>query len=100
MTTPVSVTVLLEPETADEILETTLEVAELVGLPVTTWRVGDPTRTQFRALSRKLASADEIQTELAKAAFITGPEGQRAEGDWLTLRVSDVYGVEREDHAR
>jgi hypothetical protein len=97
MTTPVSVTVLLEPETEDEILATTLEVAEVVGLPVTTWRVGDPTRTQFRAQARKLAAADVIQTELAKAAFITGPEGQRAEGEWLTLRVSDVYGVDRDE---
>jgi hypothetical protein len=97
MTTPVSVTVLLEPETADEILATLLEVGELAGLPVTTWRAGDPTRAQWRGLARKLESADAIQTELAKAAFITGPEGQRAEGEWLSLRVADVYGVEREE---
>ncbi len=97
MTTPLSVLVLVVKQTADEILTSALEIAESVGLPVTTWRVGDPTRTQFRALARKLATADEVQTELAKAAFITGPEGTRAEGDWLSLRSLDVYNVEREE---
>jgi hypothetical protein len=97
MSAPISALVLLTKQTADAILASMIEVAALVGLPVDTWRVGDPTRTQFRALSRKLETADAVQVELAKAAFITGPEGQRAEGDWLTLRVKDVYNVEREE---
>lgn len=97
MTTPLSAVALMARQTADEILALALEVAALVGLPVTTWRVGDPTRTQFRALSTKLAAADAIQSELAKASFITGPADERASGDWLTLRVSDVYGVDREE---
>lgn len=95
--TPLSVFSLIAKQTADEIFTLALEVAELVGLPVSTWRTGDPTRTQFRALARKLANADEIQTELAKAAFITGPEAERASGEWLKLRVADVYGVEAEE---
>lgn len=97
MSTPLSVFTLIAKQTADEIFTLLLEVAELVGLPVTTWRPGDPTRTQFRGLARKLESADAIQSELAKANFITGPEGERAEGDWLKLRVKDVYGVEAEE---
>lgn len=95
--TPLSAAALIAKQTADEILDLVLQVARLVGLPVDTWRVGDPTRTQFRALARKLAAADEIQVELAKASFITGPESERAAGPWLTLRVADVYGVEREE---
>lgn len=95
--TPLSVFTLLAKQTADEIFAIALEVAELVGLPVSTWRTGDPTRTQFRALARKMATADEVQLELAKANFITGPEGERASGDWLKLRVKDVYGVEAEE---
>jgi hypothetical protein len=97
MTTPLSVFSLIAKQTADEIFELALEVAALVGLPVSTWRVGDPTRTQFRALARKAANADEIQVELAKASFITGPEGERASGEWLKLRVKDVYGVDAEE---
>lgn len=99
MATPLSVFALIAKQTADEIFTLALEVAELVGLPVSTWRTGDPTRTQFRALARKMASADEVQAELAKASFITGPANERASGAWLTLRVKDVYNVEREEES-
>jgi hypothetical protein len=97
MTIPISALVLVVRQTADEIFATILEVASLVGLPVDSWRVGDPTRTQYRALAAKLEAADANRAEFAKASFITGPEGERAAGDWLTLRVADVYGVEREE---
>ncbi len=94
---PLSVFALLAKQTKDEILELVLRVAELVGLPVSSWRTGDPTRTQFSALATKMEAADEARGELARACFITGPEEERAEGDWLTLRVSDVYGIERDE---
>lgn len=97
MTTPLSVFTLVAKETADAILTKVLEVASLVGLPVDTWRVGDPTRTQFRALAKKLETSDNIRAEFARASFITGPAEERAQGDWLTLRVKDVYGVDREE---
>lgn len=97
MTTPLSVFVLLVRETADEIFDAALTLAELVGLPVTSWRAGDPTRTQLRAQAAKLAKSDEVVTELAKACFITGPVGERAEGEWLKLRVADVYGVDPDE---
>jgi uncharacterized phage protein gp47/JayE len=95
--TPLSAAALIAKQTADEILDLALQVARLVGLPVDTWRTGDPTRTLFRSLATKMATADAIQSELAKASFITGPEDERAQGDWLSLRVADVYGVEREE---
>lgn len=95
--TPLSAAALIAKQTADEIFDLALDVARLVGLPVDTWRTGDPTRTLFRAQARKLANADEIQVELAKSSFITGLKDERAQGDWLTLRVKDVYGVEREE---
>lgn len=97
MTTTLSLLVLLAKQTKDEILTATLQVAELIGLPVTSWRVGDPTRTQFRALATKLAEVDAIRVEHAKASFITGPVGERAQGAWLTLRSLDVYNVPREE---
>lgn len=97
MATPLSVFTLIAKQTADEIFDLALRVAELVGLPVSSWRAGDPTRTLFRAQARKLATADEIQRELAKANFITGPEAERATGPWLKLRVKDVYGVDADE---
>lgn len=92
MATPLSVLALLVKQTADEIFTAALEIAELVGLPVTTWRTGDPTRTLFRAQAEKIAASDGVQTELAKSAFL-----ETAEGDWLSLRASDTFGVERQE---
>lgn len=97
MTTPLSVLTLIVRETADTILSAALDIARAVGLPVDTWRIGDPTRTGLRALASKLEAADKARAELAKACFITGPAGERAEGDWLSLRSQDVYGVPRVD---
>lgn len=97
MTTPLSVLTLVVSETADTILFAALDIARAVGLPVDTWRAGDPTRTGLRAMSNKLASADGVRAELAKASFITGPAGERAEKDWLSLRSKDVYGIDREE---
>jgi phage-related baseplate assembly protein len=91
MTTPLSVFTLIVRQTADEIFDAALSVARLVGLPVDTWRVGDPTRTLFRAQAEQIAQLDAVQYEYAKSGFLS-----TAEGDWLTLRAEDVYGTTRE----
>lgn len=91
MTTPLSAATLLVKETADAILAKSLELAALVGLPVTSWRVGDPTRTQLRTQARKLEQLDAVRLEYARSSFL-----ETAEADMLTLRAADVYNVERE----
>jgi hypothetical protein len=68
-----------------------MAVARLVGLPVDTWRAGDPTRTQFRAQAEALDALEAVQVELAKSAFLS-----TSEGEWKTLRAKDVYGIDRE----
>lgn len=92
MTTPLSVFSLIVRQTAAEFYTAALELAEAVGLPVTTWRTGDPTRTMLRADANAFETLDAAQAEYAKAGFL-----ESAEGDWLTLRAEDVYGVEREE---
>lgn len=92
MTTPLSAAVLLVKETADQILAKSLELAAAVGLPVTSWRVGDPTRTQLRTQARKLEQLDAVRLEYARSAFL-----ETAEGAMLTLRAADVYNVAREE---
>lgn len=92
MTTPLSAAVLLVRQTADEIFAAALELAAAIGLPVTTWRAGDPTRTQLRTQANKLAALDEVRLEYARSAFLS-----TATGDMLTLRASDVYNVPRDD---
>lgn len=92
MATTLSAAVLLVKQTADEILAASLELCSLVGLPVTSWRVGDPMRTLLRTQARKLESLDAVRNEYARSSFLS-----TAEGDMLTLRAADVYNVEREE---
>lgn len=88
----VSVFSLLVRQTAADFYTAALELAELVGLPVSTWRTGDPTRTMLRADADAFETLDGVQAEIAASAFL-----ETATGDWLTLRASDVYGVERQE---
>jgi phage-related baseplate assembly protein len=88
----ISVFSLLVRQTAAEFYAAALELAELVGLPVSTWRTGDPTRTMLRADADAFETLDSVQAELAASAFL-----ETATGAWLTLRAKDVYGVERQE---
>lgn len=92
MTTPISVFALIAQQTADQFLEGLLFVARTVGLPVDTWRVGDPTRTIMRHDAETFASLDAVQAEFARGAFL-----DTATGPWLSLRGRDVYGITREE---
>lgn len=92
MATTLSAAVLLVKQTADEILAASLELCSLLGLAVTSWRVGDPMRTLLRTQARKLESLDAVRNEYARSSFLS-----TAEGDMLTLRGLDVYNVEREE---
>lgn len=100
MTTPLSVFSLILRQTKDEFFQAMLEVADLVGLPVTTWRTGDPTRTAFRADAEIFEALDETQALLAGSAFLETAVAQAVEtGDssWLKLRAQDTYGVTAEE---
>ncbi|HEY3499761.1 MAG TPA: baseplate J/gp47 family protein [Polyangiaceae bacterium] len=88
----ISVFSLIVRQTAADFYAAALELAELVGLPVSTWRTGDPTRTMLRADADAFETLDGVQAELAASAFL-----ETATGDWLTLRAKDVYGVERQE---
>lgn len=88
----ISVWSLIIRQTAADFYAAALELAELVGLPVSTWRTGDPTRTMLRADADAFETLDGVQAELAASAFLG-----TATGAWLTLRAADVYGVTRQE---
>lgn len=90
--TPISAAALIVAATADAILTRVLEVAAAVGLPVDTWRAGDPTRALFKGLADTTAERDAVQAEFAKGASI-----QTAEGDWATIRALETFNVERDE---
>lgn len=89
MTTPLAAIAQITSETKDKLFSRILDVARFVGLDVDSWRVGDPTRTLYRALAEKLETADSVQAGYARASFL-----DTATGDFLALRASDVYNVE------
>jgi hypothetical protein len=88
--TTIDVGSLITVTTEAEFIALGLELAVAVGLPVESWRVGDPTHTMLQQLSETLATRDVVSAAYAKSAFLS-----EAEGDWLTVTAKQVFGVER-----
>jgi phage-related baseplate assembly protein len=95
----ISVLTLFTAETAERILAKGLQLATSVGLPVTSWRTGDPTRSLYKYLAVKLAETDITVANLARSAILSvlvaaakgGDESAKA---WLKVVALEVYGVE------
>lgn len=81
---------LFAPESYARILNKGLDLAATVGLPVTSWRAGDPTKSLYEFTAEILAQLELVIQEQIAAAFLSF-----ATGDWLTLRAEQVYGVTR-----
>jgi hypothetical protein len=81
---------LFKVESATSFLAGIIADAQSLGLLVTSWRVGDPTRATFTALARALATKEGALAEFAKSAFLS-----ESSGDWLTILASEVYNVDR-----
>lgn len=75
-------------QTKAEIYEYALSVATAIGLPVTTWTAGDPTRSLFHIESEMLAALEASVIGYAQSGFL-----DYATGDWLTILAQQVYGV-------
>jgi hypothetical protein len=84
----IQVAALIAVQTAAQYLDAGLELAATYGLPVTTWRAGDPTRTLYKFLAESLAERDGVIAEFIKGGWLS-----LAEGDWLEVLADEVYGV-------
>jgi hypothetical protein len=85
---PVSLSSLLVQNTKAYIYDYALAIAETLGLPVSTWQPGDPTRSLYHVESELLATLEEIVVNFIKAGFL-----DYASGDWLEILADQVYGV-------
>lgn len=97
--TLINVTALFTAETADKILAKGLQIATSIGLPVSSWRTGDPTRSLYKYLAVKLATTDTTVANLARSAYLSAlvaaaKAGDDAARDWLKITALEVYGVE------
>lgn len=77
-------------ETESAIYSRALAIATSIGLPVTSWHAGDPTRSLYHLLAKTLASAEGIVAKYIAAGFL-----DYATGEWLTLLAKQVYDVDR-----
>lgn len=85
-----SLATLFTVATVAQLLEVGLSVARTVGLPVDSWRAGDPTRSIYLYLAEVLESLEQANAEYIRAGFLS-----TATGDWLTVLALEVYGVTR-----
>jgi hypothetical protein len=89
---------LFTPATVREIYDSALELAETLGLPVTTWIDGDPTRSEYWVLADRLAVVDRISQRYVGAGFLdlAAELAREDEGfyPWLVLLAEQVYGYE------
>lgn len=79
---------LLIQETKASIYNTALGIARAVGVPVSTWQVGDPTRSLFHVESELLEQLEAVVVNFIKSGFL-----DHATGYWLKILAEQVFGV-------
>jgi hypothetical protein len=94
--TILSVTALFVVQTAAEFLEAGLGLAESLGLPVTSWRSGDPTKSLYHYMAEKLATLDTVQATHIKNSWLSSAvtdANESGTSEWLKILAYEVYGV-------
>jgi hypothetical protein len=85
----ISLATLLVTQTKEQIYEYALGIANAIGLPVSSWQAGDPTRSQLHVEAEMFESL-----EGTIRGFITSGFLDDATGDWLVILAKQVYGIE------
>lgn len=81
---------LLVQETKDAIYDRAIAIADLLGLPTSSWQAGDPTRSLYHVVSEILATLESVAVGFISSGFL-----DYASGDWLTLLAEQQFNVER-----
>src|SRR5690349_11396549 len=94
-----SILTLFTPEAATRIFDIGIGLAKAVGLPVTSWRTGDPTRSLYKYVATKLAAVDQTVANLARAAVLSVLVQAANSGDagalaWLKVVALEQFGIE------
>jgi hypothetical protein len=88
LNTLLSVSALMAFSSVAGLLESGLAIARILGLPVSSWRAGDPTRALFHFMAEHLFTLDAQIVAYIKSAFLS-----TSEGDFLDLVAVELYGV-------
>jgi Baseplate J-like protein len=96
MTTQLSLAALLVQETKDVIYAGALAVATTLGLPVTSWAPGDPTRSTFYVEASFLEVLENVVVGYVQSAFLDYAAVPNADGTpnpWLAILAQQVFNV-------
>jgi hypothetical protein len=88
---------LLLQQTQAVIYSGMLSIATTLGLPVTSWQPGDPTRSLFFAESTLLATLENIVVGFIQSGFLDYAAIPNADGTpnpWLAILAQQVYNVD------
>lgn len=88
---------LLIQETKERLYAKALEIAVAVGLPVTSWGDGDPTRSLYHILTDKLSVIEGIRKAYIAAGFLDfAVEYAEETGDtrWLKITAKQIFNVD------
>lgn len=97
----ISLATLLIEQTKEAIYETALGIATSIGLPVTTWQAGDPTRSLYHLESEVLSALESLVSGYIRSGFLdyaqelaeSEPENPSAR-IWLKILAEQVFNVE------
>lgn len=84
----ISLASLIVQHTKAQIYTYALGIANAVGLPVTSWQPGDPTRSEFHVESEFLEQLEAIVVDYIRSRFL-----DLATGTWLKVKAEQDYGV-------
>lgn len=90
---------LITVNTAETIYNATIDVAEVLGLPVTSWSVGDPTRSVYWSVATELARFEDVVANYVASGFLDLAVARCNEDPddadryaWLVMLADQVYG--------
>jgi len=82
---------LLTRATRTEIYAKALEIADLVGVPTTSWEPGNPTRSSYHVLSWMLDALEQVAQRYVASGFLSFA-AQLEDTQWIKLLAYEVYG--------
>jgi hypothetical protein len=99
MPTP-SLSELLTPASAEDVLQHLLSIAQGLGLPTTAWQRLGISRTVFATMARQFADMSSIINTITSGSLVSLAARMRDANNepvtsWLDLRAYDVYGITR-----
>jgi len=89
---------LLIEESKAAIYEKAIAIANAIGLPVSSWQPGDPTRSLFHLESEVLTALETLVVGFIRSGFLEYSAEAAATGDedartWLKVNADQMYGV-------